>query len=224
MFLSYAFQGDMKSLVHACHNQHLGENKPFKCTCRKRISLADATKQVERGFAQWLVLSTTFVTGMETCPICQNTDTKKGCQHCKGIGEIEKTYPIVKHGSDIVLVTTGSPDDKGFLVYKPVLSKQTPRTATIEEEHIYRAYCDNVADEQERINEYGLMILQSRIDMGISVEPADDPKTGTGRNCDYGRSPFARISDERTSLGIGKMGARIAEGYKSMYSDEKESE
>lgn len=179
---------------------------------------------VEKGSAEWSVLSTTLVTGIETCPICQNGDTKKSCQHCRGAGEIEKTYPIVKHGTDIVLVTTGSPDDKGFLVYKPVLSKQTPRTATIEKSHIERAYVEGNADEAERIEFYGLMILQARIDMGIGVEPADDPKTGTGRGCDYGRSPFARISDERTSLGIGKMGARINEGYKNMYPDEKEGE
>jgi hypothetical protein len=214
----------MKSLEHTCFSQHLNEVKPLKCTCRKRITLAEATKMVEKGFAQWLILSTTYVTGMEPCPICQNAEIKKNCQHCKGAGEIEKTYPIRKHGNDIVLVTTGSPDDKGMMVYKPVLSKQTPRVATIEEEHILRAYCSNNKDEQERIDEYGLMILQARIDMGIGVEPPDDPKTGTGRNCDYGRSPFARISDERTSLGIGKIGARIAEGYKQINSDGKDGE
>lgn len=214
----------MKVLEHSCFSQNLNEKKPLKCTCRKRISLADATKKVERGFAEWLILSITFVTGLETCPICQNGDTKKSCQHCKGLGEIEKTYPIKKHGNDIVLTTTGSADDKGFLVFKPVLSKQTPRVATIEEEHIYRAFCSNNADEQARIEEYGLMILQSRIDMGIGVEPPDDPKTGTGRNRDYGRSPFARISDERTSLGIGKIGARITEGYKQINSDAKDGE
>jgi hypothetical protein len=128
----------------------------------------------------------------------------------------------VKHGTDIVLVTAGSPDDKGVLVYRPVKAKQTPRVATIEEEHIYRAYVDNVAEEQARIEEYGLQILQARIEMGIGVEPADDPKTGTGRNCDYGRSPFARISDERTSLGLGKMGERVIESEKFMFPEESE--
>jgi hypothetical protein len=98
------------------------------------------------------------------------------------------------------------------VVYKPVKALKTPRVATIEKAHIYRAYVDGDKEEAERIEAYGLMTLEARIEMGIKPEPADDPKTGTGRNYDTGRSPFARIADERTS--IGGIGKRIGEGFR----------
>lgn len=214
----------MKSTVHTCHNQHLGENKPLRCTCRKKISLAEATKQVEKGFAQWIIKSQTTTTTKEICLICSNGETKKSCQNCKKSGLVEVSHQVKSFGTDIVLVTAGTADEKGNLVYKPVLALKTPRVATIEAPHIIRAYVYNVIEEQERVEIYGLLTLQARIEMGIGVEPPDDPKTGTGRNCDYGRSPFARISDERTSLGIGKIGARISEGYKQINSDAKDGE
>ena len=214
----------MKSTVHTCHNQHLGEQKPKKCTCRKKISLAEATKQVEKGFAQWILKGQTTTTTTEICPICSNGDTKKTCQNCKKTGEVEVSHQVKSFGTDIVLVTAGTANDDGDLVYKPVLALKTPRVATVEAPHIVRAYVNNVIEEQERIEIYGLLTLQARVDMHIGVEPPDDPKTGTGRNCDYGRSPFARISDERTSLGLGKIGARIVEGYKQINSDGKDGE
>lgn len=203
------------STVHSCFSQMLGEQKPKRCRCRKKMSLIDATREVERGFAQWLILSQTLGTIKEICQTCGNDDKlKKSCQACQKTGEVEKTFPINVFGTDIVLVTTGSLDDAGRMVYKPVLAKKTPRVATIEKAHIHRAYLDNNKEEQERIEVYGLMTLESRIEMGIKPEPADDPKTGTGRNCDYGRSPFARIADERTS--IGGIGKRLNEGFNSM--------
>lgn len=204
----------LQSKEHSCFSQNLGEQKPKRCRCRKKLSLAEATKQVERGFAQWLILSRTFTTVKEICIICANEKFKKNCQNCKGAGEVEKSYPHDVLGIDIVLVTTGALNDDGVLVYRSVKSKQTPRVATIEKAHIYRAYVDGDKEEQERIEVYGELILQARIDMGIKPEPADDPKTGTGRNCDFGRSPFARIADERTS--IGGVGKRIGEGFAVM--------
>jgi hypothetical protein len=201
------------SLVHVCFNQHLSEKKPKRCNCRKRISLTEATQQVEKGFAQWLILNEYTTIGSEICPICQNGDTKKNCQHCKTTGEVEKAYPVRVLGTDIVEVTAGCLDEENRIVYRSVKAKKTPRVATIEKAHIYRAFVDLDKEEQERIEAYGLMILESRIEMGIGVEPPNDLKNGTGRLYDYGRSPFARIADERTSLGAGKVGARICEGY-----------
>jgi hypothetical protein len=201
-----------QSKVHSCYSQHLGENKPKRCRCRKKVSLADATREVERGFAQWVVLSQTMVSVKETCSVCANDILKKGCQNCQGTGEVEKSYPSKVHGMDIVLVTAGTEDDDGNLVYKPVKAKKTPRTATIEKAHICRAYVDGDQEEIERIEIYGLMTLAARIDMKIGFEPEDDPKTGTGRNCDWGRTPYARIADERTS--IGGIGKRITEGFR----------
>jgi hypothetical protein len=199
------------SREHSCFSQHLNEKKPKRCRCRKRISLSDATKQVEKGFAQWLIVSQTLVDIKEICHVCTDK-TKKGCQNCKGTGEVLKTYPLVIHGTDIVLVSSASANEDGSLVFRSVKALKTPRVATIEEEHITRAYVYNNKDEQERIEEYGLMTLQARTEMKIGIEPEDDPATGTGRKYDFGRTPFARISDERTSMGT--VGKRILEGFK----------
>jgi hypothetical protein len=213
----------VKSTVHACYNQHLNESKPRRCRCREKVSLAEATCQVEKGFAQWVILSQTLTTVKEICPICVNEGLKKGCQNCKGTGEVERSHPYNVLGTDIVLVTAGTADNDGWVVYKPVKALKTPRVATIERAHIERAYADGDKEEQARIEVYGLMTLEARIEMGITAEPVDDPRTGTGRNCDYGRSPFARIADERTS--IGGVGKRIGEGFRVMdennLSDEK---
>ncbi len=208
------------SKVHVCHQAHLGENKPKRCNCRKRISLAEATQRVEQGFAAWLVLSEHTAISKEICPICQAGDIKKSCQHCKTTGEVERAHPVRVLGTDIVEVTAGSLDEDNQLVYRSVKAKQTPRVATIEKAHICRAYIDKDKSEQERIEAYGLMTLEARIEMGIGIEPADDPKTGIGRKYDCGRSPYARISDERTKLGVGKIGSRITEGYKQMSESE----
>jgi hypothetical protein len=200
-------------IEHSCFAQHLNEKKPKKCRCRKRITLAEATTAVEKGFAQWLVISSTIALSKEICSLCLGGPFKKSCQHCKGLGEIYVPYEIKISSNDVVLVTTGSTNDSGGLVYRSVKAKKTPRVATIEKAHIERAYVDGVKEEQERIEAYGLMTLESRIEMGIGVEPLDDLATGIGRIYDRGRSPFARISDERTRGGIG---SRIRTGFNSM--------
>lgn len=202
------------SVEHSCFSQHLNEPRPKRCRCRKKLILADATRQVEKGIAQWVIVSQTTVKVKEVCQICLNDKLKKGCQNCAETGEVDREYTHTVYGTDIVLVTTGSLDDNGMMVHKPVKALKTPRVATIEEEHITRAYVNEYKEEQERIEEYGLMTLDARIEMKIGVEPPDDPKTGQGRNCDYGRSPFARIADERTS--IGTVGKRITEGFVTM--------
>lgn len=208
------------STEHSCHSQHLNEPRPKRCRCRKKLTLADATKQVEKGVAQWVIVSQTQVKIKEVCHICANDKLKKGCQNCHGTGEVDREYTHTVHGTDIVMVTAGCRDENGMMVHKPVKALKTPRVATIEEEHITRAYVQGYPEEQDRIEEYGLMTLEARIEMKIGVEPPDDPKTGTGRNCDYGRSPFARIADERTS--IGTVGKRITEGFNTM--DENNTE
>ena len=204
----------LPSVVHSCFSQHLNEKKPKKCRCRKRISLAEATSQVEKGFAEWLIFSTTLITGKETCPVCLADKLMKGCQCCKSTGEVEKTYPVRTHTNDIVLVSGGSPNEDGSLTYRSVKAKQTPRVATLERSHIEKAYIDGNQEEIERIEIYGLMILEARIEMGIKPEPADDAATGTGRKYDTGRAPFGRTADERTTQG--GVGKRISEGFKLM--------
>jgi hypothetical protein len=204
----------VKSLVHVCHQAHLGEAKPLKCRCRKRLSLASATALVEKGEAQWLVLSQTSAIYKETCRICLDDKIKKGCQHCGGTGQVEASRQVKLFGTDIVLVTVGSVNDDGALVYRPVLALKTPRTATIEKSHIEKAYLQGNKDEALRIEAYGLSTLQARIDAGIGTEPDDDSQTWSGRNFDHGRSPYARISDERTNGG--NVGSRITKGFKAM--------
>jgi hypothetical protein len=202
------------SVIHVCHNQHLNEARPKRCRCRKRIKLVDATIMVEKGFAQWLITSQIVLTGKEVCHLCLNEKIKKNCQHCAGTGEVEKSYPVNTYSSDIVLVTTGSTDDDGKTTYKPVLAPKTPRVATIEKAHIERAYVQNNKEEIERIEAYGLSTLETRIESGIGTEPDDDSETWSGRNFDHGRSPYARISDERTNGG--NVGSRITKGFKAM--------
>ena len=202
------------STTHSCYSQHLNEKKPKRCRCRKKLTLSEATREVEKGVAQWVVISQSTVTVKEICPICANEGLRKGCDTCRGTGEVERDYQHAVYGTDIVLVTTGSLNDDGLMVHRSVKALKTPRVATIEEEHITRAYVMGYQEERDRIEEYGLMTLEARTEMKIGVEPPDDPETGTGRNCDYGRSPFARIADERTS--IGTVGKRITEGFNSM--------
>jgi hypothetical protein len=200
--------------VHACFAQNLNETKPEKCRCRQRLSLAEATREVQNGFAEWLILTRKTVTQKEICPICLNGDAKKSCQHCTKTGEIDVTHFINTYSQDIVLVTTGSENESGATTYRHVLALKTPRVATIEKAHIERAYVHNNAEEQERIEAYGLQTLQTRIDAGIGDEPSDDAKTWLGRNFDQGRSPYARVSDERS--GAKSYGNRLSEGFKNM--------
>jgi hypothetical protein len=211
------------STIHTCHNQHLNEEMPEHCRCRKRIALAEAAEMVASGFAQWLIISQVILTGKEICPVCLDDDFRKNCLNCKRTGEVEKSYPVNTYSNDIVLVAVGTEHD-GKIIYKSVLAKQTPRVATIEKAHIERAYVQNDAAEQARIEAYGLMTLKARIEMGINPEPDDNPEEWDGRNFDRGRSPYARISDERTNSR--SVGSRISEGFKTMdpYEHDKDYE
>jgi hypothetical protein len=219
------------SRVHVCYSQHLNEKGPKKkCRCREKISLTEATQRVRDGFAQWIILGKTIVEGKGICPICENGSLKKGCQSCKGSGEVTTYHEIKTESNNIVAVTSATPEPGRAPVYRPVLALKTPRVATIEKAHIHRAYLGTVAhpngdpEEQARIDAYGLSILETRIEMGIGVEPPDDPKTATGRKYDWGRASFASVPDSRTSLGTGKIGARIAEGFKMIEGEDGKEE
>lgn len=99
--------------VHYCFNQHLGQQKPENCLCRKEITYAEAEGLVGRGQADWLVLSRTPVPVdqigtfnvergrynpplssldredfMSACPVCarKNDAQKKNCPNCHGRG------------------------------------------------------------------------------------------------------------------------------------------
>jgi len=54
---------------------------------------------------------------------------------------------------------------EGLLEYRSALHVMTPRCPTIEAAHILRAYVDDIRSERERIEEYGLLTLLTRIDL-----------------------------------------------------------
>jgi hypothetical protein len=98
-------------------------------------------------------------------------------------------------------------DDNGREIYSPVNAKQTPRSATIEEEHIIRAYVYENLEDQERIEIYGLSSVLNKVIspkkdfIPLRFEPEDNAAEGTGRNYDWGRAVFASQTDERTAGG-----------------------
>jgi hypothetical protein len=69
---------------------------------------------------------------------------------------------------------------------------KTPRVATIEEDHIERAYVEGHQWAIDRINEWGLLARQVVYD--LIVPERYDPFEG--------RCMFLNISDDRTSVGV----------------------
>lgn len=202
------------SRVHVCFQQHLGEQKPKKCRCKKLITLHEATKEVREGRAQWLVLFRRPGVVEETCPICDADENKRqSCHNCGGLGVASKTFYQETYADDIVQATVGCEDNDGNEIFKSVMSKQTPRVPTIERTHIERAYIEEVKDDQERIELYGLAILEARVTSGkhaieIKPEPEDNEELGIGERYDWGRAIFARQSNDRTPGGIGSEESR----------------
>lgn len=201
------------SRIHFCFQQHLGEQKPDTCRCRKLITTHEATKMVREGRAQWVVLSRRPVVVEETCPVCDADESKRrSCQNCKGLGTSSKTYYQEEYSEDVVMAVMGSKDEDGNEVFRSVMAKQTPRVATIEKTHIERAYIEKIKEDQQRIEAYGLDVLEARVTTGIDnhyveikPEPEDSEELGTGRRYDWGRAIFARQSNDRTPGGIGEM-------------------
>jgi hypothetical protein len=148
---------------------------------------------VKNGEARWIVLGRTQGEIDAVCPLCLADSEVKNCANCRGSGKVRATDIVEEYGEDIVLVSRAAVDKKERK-YRPALAMKTPRVATIEEEHIELAYVYGVKEAQERIEEYGRLILDARMYIGkdripvIKVEPPDDPKTGTGRRYDYGRT------------------------------------
>ena len=204
---------------HVCFLQDLeqaGANKKEilaslrKCRCRKMLSRADATKLVQSGEAQWVILDRRPVLQDAVCHICAGGDAKPNCQHCKGFGICTEVFYVNSFSDEhIVRVNIACKDEKGREIFSPVTAKQTPRVATIEQSHIERAYAsDNETAslaERKRIELYGFMTLMARLVIGagkllvpIGVEPEDNAEEGTGRRYDWGRSVFSINKDERS--------------------------
>lgn len=186
------------SKIHHCIgeeyvSQGIAEPPAAKCRCKKYIGLSAATAMVKNGEARWIVTKRTQGVMNDTCHLCHGDPEMKNCANCGGQGTVIVAAVIEEYGDDIVLVSRLAVDKKERK-YRPALAMKTPRVATIEENHIYLAFIEGVKEAQIRIEEYGRLILDARMFIGkdripcIKSEPLDDPKKGTGRKYDYGRT------------------------------------
>ncbi len=166
---------------------------------------------VENGEAVWVIIKRTQEPIKETCRLCNKDPEIKNCANCEGKGTVPGTLIIEDKGNDLVLISAPPVDGKKR---SSALKKKTPRTATLEFKHIELAYVFNFEQAQERIEEYGLMVLEALAFVGpvvnpcelkencpfrpgeskhnhgnfaIKPEPLDDPVTRTGRQYDWGR-------------------------------------
>jgi hypothetical protein len=203
--------------VHHCISQEyvaqgLSEPPAKKCTCRKFIEYKEADLLVKKGSARWVVTARQRGTRTVSCDMCDGNPEIKNCAQCGGDGVI--VTPAVWDTYDdtqIVLVSHAAinPNEKK---YRPALAMKTPRVATIESEHIERAYVDGNREAAARIEEYGRLIQEARMYPGpakcahrpefkcdrctvapgekvnaIQAEPENDRSKAQGRDYDYGR-------------------------------------
>jgi hypothetical protein len=173
--------------------QGLEEPPAKKCTCRKFIPYKKADEMVKKGEARWCVVKRERGIREVTCTLCGGDPEVKNCARCGGRGAITVSAVWDTYTMDIVLVSQASADLKEKK-YRPALAMKTPRVATIESEHIERAYIEGVKEAAERIEEYGMLILDARAFVGpnklpaIGIEPENNAKRGEGRDYDYGRA------------------------------------
>ena len=206
------------SRVHSCPQQIKvaeGRLEPpsGKCRCRKYIGIKKATEMVKNGEASFIVLKRVWEGSNEICRLCAGSKEVKKCANCFGKGTEKGTLVREDYGNDIVLVSR-PPADKKEKKRSSALSMRTPRVATVESEHLELAYSGSVGTKivngkktrvwinlrpeaqaaQDRIEEYGRLILDARMFVGpnkipaIKDEPLNDAKAGTGRDFDYGRA------------------------------------
>jgi hypothetical protein len=218
-----------ESRVHTCKKQqemaveeHRLEGPGDKCRCRKYVTLTQATEMVQVGEASWVVLRRVPVSE-DVCSLCEGDPEVKNCANCYGTGKEEINGFTEVYGVDVVQVSRPMLDEKKRK-YKIMRSKgatqklpavKTPRTPTIESEHIENAYSDGlirvkidgklaiewVPGEKKgplvaraRIEEYGRLIYDARAFQGkdriptIKPEPEDNASLAQGRTFDYGRT------------------------------------
>lgn len=210
------------SKVHHCISQEmvsqgLEEPPARKCNCRKFIPYKIADEMVKKGEARWVVIARERGTQEEVCTLCNGNTEIKNCASCAGTGKhtVAAVWDTYKH--DIVLVSQASVDIKEKK-YRPALAMKTPRVATIESEHIERAYVEGVPEAAARIEEYGMLIVKEQLrqlavgltreefnaawaeyeaadyrtqgypPVPIRLEPSDNAERGEGREYDYGRA------------------------------------
>src|SRR6266403_4526636 len=186
------------SRIHHCISQEMvsqqfEEPPAKKCTCRKFIPYKKADAMVKNGEARWCVVKRERGTRSITCSLCGGDPEVKNCAKCAGLGAVVVPAVWDTYTQDIVLTSQASHDEKEKK-YRPALAMKTPRVATIESEHIERAYVEGVKEAAERIEEYGMLMLDARAFVGpnripaIGVEPENNQLRGEGRDYDYGRA------------------------------------
>jgi hypothetical protein len=208
------------SKVHSCRGQEavvLEEKEPPapKCNCRQIIGITEATAIVRRGEAQWIVKSRSRGVRNIVCTLCKGDKTVKNCARCMGKGTQEESYTEDIPGTDIVYTSADSVDASERKKRK-WLAPKTPRVATIESEHIERAYVGGVKEAVQRIEEYGMLIIKAQLrqladgltneqfeeawkeyedanyppysPVPIRMEPDNSRARGEGRDYDYGRA------------------------------------
>lgn len=177
---------DIKKVrVHTC-NPKIEGYIVEKCRCRKFVSLQKASALIDDGAAQNVITSFRMIEVKGICPVCGGIENfKKRCQFCKNTGVVSKKKVHIDIGEDIYM--------------RPFL--KTPRTATIEEEHIEYAYIKNDHDAQRRIEQYHGMNQAALAELGAALidtktgevliegtpEPDNSPKKWQGRDSDWGR-------------------------------------
>lgn len=208
------------SKIHSCRGQEavvLEEKEPPapKCPCRRKITVAEATEIVKRGEAKWIVKSRKRGVRSVICSHCKGGSDIKICAKCDGTGKQEESYVEDIPGTDIVYTSADSVDQREKKKRK-WLAPKTPRVATIESEHISRAYLDGNKEAVMRIEEYGMLIVKEQLrqlanDMTneefdaswkkyeddncppyspvpIRQEPKNNAAKGEGRDYDFGRT------------------------------------
>jgi hypothetical protein len=208
------------SKIHSCRGQEavvLEEKEPPapKCPCRRKITVAEATEIVKRGEAKWIVKSRKRGVRSVICSHCKGGSDIKICAKCGGTGKQEESYVEDIPGTDIVYTSADSVDQREKKKRK-WLAPKTPRVATIESEHISRAYLDGNKEAVMRIEEYGLLTVKEQLRMlttwmtneefdaawaeyenadfrghpllPIRMEPDNSRERGEGRDYDFGRT------------------------------------
>src|SRR6266436_7664118 len=167
-------------------NQLAVPNAVKNCRCREVVILTEAELQVKCGEANWIVVARNKETQEKPCDICGGGDTKASCHNCKGTGKVQKVVIQSALGRDIVLVPH---EGKTKTVSTPrvptIESKHILRAYVSNDSRALVAAIQNGAEQsdfdddlvfiplgyvgpeqreraKERINEYGLLILEAR--------------------------------------------------------------
>jgi hypothetical protein len=187
-----------------------------KCFCKKLIEYAEANELVRTGAAKWVVTKRSRGMVESSCPLCVNmTDVeKKTCAQCKGTGKVMEPRVWEEYNNDVVLMSSTPIDNKGR--YRMNTREKTPRVATVEGKHIFRAIIENLRFAAQRIEEYGDLIQLALQDLGAQIrrrrnleendepeiiflghpEPADDHRKHQGRKYDMGEPVISQIGME----------------------------